>query len=437
MRSGGAGWISGLTAVALVVAGLLTLLIIGSTGDDDGSLPSTDISGVNEAKIPQLARDMMPVINDVLSNQCPELPAVWVIAEVMAESGWHPQAWSNDGNGGAAGLYQLNQRNWISAGGRPWVGVPPGPTSDIYQPETQLRIDIPWVCANLRGVTGHLRDTHKPITPLDAMAVCHVAGCGRVTRSASGIPTPGEAGCGVTCVSLIHRYINNIHRYVQEFSAAAVEQPPTVPEQPALSPTTAPEAPIAPPAAARATDRPGQTDAQPATEGAALSVGGSTTSALPAAPAPYTGPGGGGCTVKDPTSNGCLTPTTWWALNQEVTAFGPFRGGPTLRDTTCWFAPAWNPNSDQAQGQACDLFPGPAGAFAAGPALARGWRVANWLRSYAGQLRVAYVIWQGRYWQPGTADQDGWGQPYNGGGVYDVQDPNGGNFDHVHVGFAP
>jgi hypothetical protein len=436
----GGGWSRGIVAIALVLAGLLTLLVISSAQDDDGSGPVA-ISGVDESKVPDLAKQMLPVINDVLSSQCPELPAAWVIAEVMAESSWHPQAWSNDSNGGAAGLYQINERNWISAGGRPWVGVPPGPTSDIYQPETQLRIDIPWVCANLRAVTTHLAATGKPTAPLDAMAVCHIAGCGRVTLSASGIPTPGEAGCGATCVSLIHRYINNIHRYVQEFSAPPVGQPPT-PDQLALArpvPSAAPEVPNLPPSTDQ-TAQPGQLDARPVIASGTSTVGGITTSALPGPPTPFTGPPGEGCTSKDPTGTdpaGCLTPTTAWALAQQVAAFGQLRGGPTLRDSTCWFAPVWNPTGDQALGRACDLYPGPASVFADGPALEQGWRVANWLRGNAGALRVAYVIWQGRYWRPGTADQDGWGVRYDGGGVNDVQDPNGGDFDHVHVGFVP
>lgn len=429
----GAGWSRGIAAISLALAALLMLLVIVSAEDDDRAAP-TAVSGVDEAKLPELARRMLPVITDVLAGQCPELPAVWVVAEVMAESSWRPHAWSNDSNGGAAGLYQINQHNWIAAGGQAWAGVPPGPTSDIYQPETQLRVGIPWVCANLRAVTIHLAATGKSTTPLDAMAVCHIAGCARVTRSATGIPVPGEAGCGATCVSLIHRYINNIHRYVREFSAPPAGQPPA-PDQLAEARPAPSEVPNVPPV----TDRPagpGPFSARPAIAHGTSTVGGITTPALPAPPRPFTGPPGAGCTGKDPTSTGCLAPVTAWAMDQQVAAFGPLRAGPTLRDSLCWFAPPWNPAGDQARGLACDLYPGPASVFDGGAALDRGWRVANWLRSNAGALRVAYVVWQGRYWRPGTADQDGWGQPYDGGGVNDVRDPNGGDFDHVHVGFT-
>jgi hypothetical protein len=221
---GGGTFARSLGALTLGIAALLLLVIIGAAEDDDTGGPA---AGVNVSAVPELARSMLPVIDDVLRQQCPELPAVWVVAEVMAESGWNPHAWSSDSNGGAAGLYQLNQRNWLAAGGRPWGGSPPPTGAEVYQPETQLRVAIPWVCTNLRAVTGYLAATGKPTTPLDAMLVCHIAGCARVTESATGVPKPGEAGCGSTCVSLINRYLANVHRLVQRFSA-----PPTGPSSP-------------------------------------------------------------------------------------------------------------------------------------------------------------------------------------------------------------
>lgn len=430
----------GIGLVALGTVALLVLLIIGAAQDDDGG---PELSGVNAEVLPELARSMLPVINDVLDHHCPELPAVWVVAEIMAESSWNPHAWSNDGNGGAAGLYQINQSNWMSAGGQAWGGSPPPPSADIYQPETQLRVGIPWVCANLRAVTGHLRDTGKTTSPLDAMLVCHIAGCGRVTGSATGVPTPGEAGCGSGCVSLIHRYLNNIHRFVGKFSAPPVGQqlmptptPPPAPEvvtpaqeivepAPELIPGTGPDV------------RAASVDIGPGSSvGALETLGGVTTVALPAAPMAFSGPTGGGCTQKDPTSRGCLTSATRWAVDQQVTAFGAVQHGPTLASAGCWDAHSWNPSSDHAKGRACDLFPGRSGQFAVGVELSSGWRVANWYRRYAGQLHVAYVIWQGRYWQPGDTDQGGWGERYDGGGVYNVKDATGGHYDHVHVSFA-
>jgi hypothetical protein len=119
-----------------------------------------------------------------------------------------------------------------------------------------------------------------------------------------------------------------------------------------------------------------------------------------------------------------------------VAAFGDPRAGPAISRASCWDAHPWNPSSDHATGRACDLFPTQPGSFTRGAAVERGWRVANWYRLHAAALHVRYLIWQGRYWDPRTGDQGGWGERYDGGGVYDVRTPTGGHYDHVHVSFA-
>jgi Transglycosylase SLT domain len=436
----------GLGAVAVGMAALLTLLIMTAAGDDAGP----GLTGVDPAKVPALAKQMLPVIDDVVRNQCPELPPVWVVAEVMAESGWNPHAWSNDSNGGAAGLYQINERNWVVAGGQQWASSPPPASSDIYQPETQLRVTIPWVCANLRAVTGHLRATGKPTSPLDAMLVCHIAGCGRVTGSSTGVPRPGEAGCGSACVNLINRYLNHIHQFVAQFSAPV--EPPPLPQPPPPAPAPAPAPAVQPAPAPDEVRAQGAVQAQAAVAGAgariapasiggpgglggAVTVGGITTAALPTAPAAFLGPRTG-CTQHDPTTSGCLTAAARYGLDAEAAAFGDYHQGPSVSRASCWDAHAWNPSSDHAKGRACDLFPGAAGNFAQGAPLSQGWRVANWFRTNAAALHVSYLIWQGRYWDPSTGDQGGWGERYSGGGVYNVRDATGGHYDHVHVSFA-
>ncbi|GAA2855946.1 hypothetical protein GCM10010472_11630 [Pseudonocardia halophobica] len=137
-----------------------------------------------------------------------------------------------------------------------------------------------------------------------------------------------------------------------------------------------------------------------------------------------------GCVADDPTSEGCLTPAALALHDRAVAEFGD-----RLRGTTCWSAHEWNPSSDHPQGRACDFFPTRAGTFPEGAELEAGWAVANWLREHAEELDVRYVIWQGRIWYRSAflADEDGWGRPYNGGGVYDPSDATGGHFDHVHV----
>src|SRR3954468_2135641 len=112
----------------------------------------------------------------------------------------------------------------------------------------------------------------------------------------------------------------------------------------------------------------------------------------------------GGCTEPDPTSHGCLTPATRHALDQIFATFGQPSPMAPIHSVGCWDEHAWNPSSDHSRGRACDLFPGRAGQFAAGPELAAGWRLANWLRANAQALQVKYVIWQGRFWGPGKPD---------------------------------
>lgn len=349
----------------------------------------TTRAGVVAAALPSLAQRMLPFLDTLIGQQCPDLTAARVIAEVQAESGWNPTAWSEDSNGGAAGLLQINQANWVALGGRPWATAPPPAGADIYDPSTSLALGVKFLCGNLRAMADHIEREGKSIDPLDAMSVCHIAGCGRVINSATGIPQPGEAGCSARCSTLIRRYLDNIHTFERRWSASPL--------------------------------RPGPEGAlPPGIRLAGLSVA-----------QPYTG-GPTGCASPDPTTaNGCLTAATANGIRQVQRVFGP-----ELKSVGCWAKRPWNPASDHPQGKGCDLFPTRAGIFPRGEPLAAGWRMAAWLRSNAEALRVKYVIWQGRYWDPATGDLGGWGTRYTGGGVYDTADPTGGHYDHVHVSFA-
>lgn len=149
------------------------------------------------------------------------------------------------------------------------------------------------------------------------------------------------------------------------------------------------------------------------------------------------------CTADDPTTSGCLTPSGRRLHDELVARFGAVGPDRPVRSMGCWSAHEWNPSSDHPAGRACDVYPGRAGAFAEGADLADGWAVARWAQDNAEELRVRYVIWQGRIWHGGPgglgrlAGPDGWGRPYNGGGVYDPTDATGGHFDHVHISVRP
>lgn len=152
------------------------------------------------------------------------------------------------------------------------------------------------------------------------------------------------------------------------------------------------------------------------------------------AAAAYLGPDTG-CVAEDPTTGGCLTANTRNAVDEVNRVFGGYGANSRLQAASCYSARPGNPTSDHPSGKACDIFPGSAGAFAAGDELQSGWELAEWLRANAGPLNVKYVIWQARIWSPERGDVDGWGRAYTGGGVYDPTEATGGHFDHVHVSF--
>ena len=383
---------------------LLTLLgaALGAVPGGDVTAPS---SGVDASRIPTTARQYLPLVTDLTAQQCPELPPLWVVAQVEAESGWDP-AVARDG---VAGLLQFDRFTWMAAGGAPWSGRTPRRGDAVLDPDAHLRIAVPWLCSTLRAVTGHLAASGKPATALDAMLVCHVAGCSRVTGSASGVPQAGEAGCDERCAALVRRYLDAVQGYVQQYAATPSETPPAPSTPPTASPpSTGPAEPPPPP---------------PATPPAGLLD-----------PHAWTG-GPTGCTLPDPTGGRCVTGATRHGLAEVSVAFDGWESGPVIRSAGCWDRHAWNPRSDHPQGRACDLFATRPGRFADGAELADGWRIARWFRGHALSLQVKYVIWQGRYWDPRVADQDGWGRRYSGGGVYDVRDATGGHYDHVHVSF--
>ncbi len=373
----------GRAPLAAALAAMAGMLLMGAA--PAGSPASDATSGVNTEAVPTPARDALPLITELTATHCPELPPVWVVAQVQAESGWDATLTSSRA-GGPAGLYQFGAQNWEAAGGRAWASDPPDTDADVLSADEHLRVAVPWVCANLRSVTAHLQATGKPTAALDAMLVCHIAGCGRVTGSATGIPEAGEAGCGERCAQVVARYVAAVHANLERFSA----------------PIPAPQAPSAP--------------------------------AL-AAPTPWTG-GATGCDPPDPTGDGCLTGATRHGLQAAAATFGSLSDGPVIRSAGCWDRHAWNPRSDHSRGRACDLFATEPGTFAEGAELDSGWRLADWFRSNAGPLQVKYLIWQGRYWAPDVEDSgDGWGKRYSGGGVYDVRDATGGHFDHLHISF--
>jgi Transglycosylase SLT domain len=354
-------------SLALVAAPLALVLLIGGGMSVEAEQQATYVVDVDA--LPPLARELLEDVEAIRAHSCPELPLVWLVAQVQVESNWDPLAYST---AGAAGLLQMLPGSWTEAGGASaWGRGRPSADHPVWRPLAHLAVALPWMCAHLRQMAEYLSETGKPTSPLDALAVCHIAGCSRVTGSATGIPVPGEAGCDYDCVGQVTDYVSSIHGWVERY----------------LKATTAVAAPA----------------------GTAVPLPGATS----------------GCPLSDPTgTGGCVTEAAAWMLVQTASAF------PGL-PVTCWDAHAWNPDSDHPKGRACDFTIGRSGSFPNGDDVARGWAIAEWLRANAASLHVSYLIWQGRIWSVSRADQ-GW-RAYTGGGVYDPTDPTGGHYDHIHV----
>ena len=193
-----------LAAAALFPVPMIVLL--GAAFDQSGTPPA---DGVDAAALPAAARELLPVVDRERALACPELPLVWLAAQIQAESGWDPFAYST---AGAAGLLQFMPASWSEASGRPaWPPGRPPAGHPVWDPVQHLRAALPWMCENLRLVVAHLAASAKPTAPLDALAVCHIAGCSRVTGSRTGVPEPGEAGCDASCAAAVRGYLDTIH----------------------------------------------------------------------------------------------------------------------------------------------------------------------------------------------------------------------------------
>jgi hypothetical protein len=322
--------------------------------------------------LPPLAAELLPHTERLLGN-CPDMPTAWLYAVVTVESSWNPLAFSS---AGAAGLVQMMPPSWREAGGAGSVwsrAVLPSRGHPVWDPVTHLEVAVPWMCDRLRAITAHVTETAKPIDPLDAAAVCHVAGCSRVYASPTGIPRPGDAGCGEACVRTVSAYVSRVREVMQQISGP---------------------------------------------DGSLLLF-----PAAIAAGAPAAAPGSTGCVLPDPTgTGGCVTARTAHLVDQ----FAAHWSWPW--SVFCWGRRA-NTLSDHPHGRACDVTVGAIGRRPTAEERDVGWAAAVWFTAHADTLAVQYVIWDGHLWDIRRRE---W-RPYRGGGFYDPVSVTGGHFDHVHV----
>jgi hypothetical protein len=143
---------------------------------------------------------------------------------------------------------------------------------------------------------------------------------------------------------------------------------------------------------------------------------GGTVSATPAARNPDGSWPKESCSVKDPTTSGCLTPRTLHALQQvQKAGFTHY--------VACYRAGTWG---EHPLGRACDFSANAktfVNAAATGADKTYGDGLAAWLIANAERLAVMYIIWYRQIWMPST----GW-RTYHGDGT-----PAGDHMNHVHL----
>ena len=281
----------------------------------------------------------------------------------------------------------------MAAGGTPWSGRTPRRGDAVLDPDAHLRIAVPWLCSTLRAVTGHLAETGQA---RDARSTRCSSATSRAAAGSRGAPRacrrPARPGATSAAPAWSAGTWTPCTGFVGQYAATPPETPPE---------TAAPAAVHR--RRRRARPRPARRNRPPTRH---------STRRGCSTPHAWTG-GATGCTLPDPTGGRCVTGATRHGLAEVSAAFDGWKGGPVIRSAGCWDRHAWNPRSDHPQGRACDLFATRPGRFADGAELADGWRIARWFRGHAESLQVKYVIWQGRYWDPRVADQDGWGRRYS------------------------
>jgi hypothetical protein len=123
-----------------------------------------------------------------------------------------------------------------------------------------------------------------------------------------------------------------------------------------------------------------------------------------------------GCTVDDPTTDGCITPRMLHALQQAKQAgFTHF--------VACF---RHQSTGEHPRGRACDFAADKSGfgGVATGASKDYGNRLANYFIANASRLGVLYVIWFRRIWLPSS----GWKAYTRGNG-----DPSSDHTNHVHL----
>ena len=160
----------GIPAVAVLTA----LATVGGTCVTGGGLSA-------EAPVPAEAREWVAAT----VATCPELPEAWVAAVMAQESGFRPDAYADDANGGTWGLFQMNASVWTGAYGHPWsADLNRNGVWDVREGSIHASVAGEYLCDRLDGVRAtraeHPDWASSALPELDALIIAHNAGESRL-----------------------------------------------------------------------------------------------------------------------------------------------------------------------------------------------------------------------------------------------------------------
>ena len=174
----------GAAAVAVTVMPAVVLLaLLGLAGTAIACAPDVGTGALAPAApVPAAARAWVAITH----MACPALPQSWIAAVMAQESGFRPDAYAYDANGGTWGLFQINATIWQQTYGAPWSADLNGNgVWDVKDPRIHAAVAGRYLCARLDGVR-RIRAEHpdwpstRQLSELDALVVAHNAGESRL-----------------------------------------------------------------------------------------------------------------------------------------------------------------------------------------------------------------------------------------------------------------
>lgn len=224
-----------LSALGFLAVPTIAVVAAVAVGGTAGACITSSAGGplADDAPIPTIARAWIAETKAT----CPDLPETWIAAVMAQESGFRPDAYADDSNGGTWGLLQVNASIW-----RAHYGHPPNSdlnhngTPDIEDPDIHAAVGGTYLCARLNGVrqirADHPAWASSRIPVLDALVIAHNAGESRL-RTYPTIP------------ALTARFIANVNERMAAWSAdpiSGAEQEVANPDPVAAAapPTTVP-----------------------------------------------------------------------------------------------------------------------------------------------------------------------------------------------------